>query len=148
MDETGIDTYLSREYGYAPRGQEFQTEVCGRKFQRTGIVAAQIDGKIVAPFEYSGTMNGTLFENWFEKQLLPALKPGTTIVMDNASFHRKKHLIPIAQAHGFILIFLPPYSPELNPIEHFWSWLKRFLRNILPNSPSLDDALSSAFQVA
>ncbi len=147
MDETGIDTYLSREYGYAPRGQEFLNEVCGRKFQRTGIVAAQIDGKIVAPFEYSGTMNGTLFEHWFEEQLLPALKPGTTIVMDNASFHRKKHLISIAQAHGFNLIFLPPYSPELNPIEHFWSWLKRYLRKILPNFLSFDDALSSAFQV-
>ncbi len=92
-------------------------------------------------------MNGNLFENWFEIQLLPALKPGTTIVMDNASFHRKKHLISIAQSYGFNLIFLPPYSPELNPIEHFWSWLKRYLRNILPNSLSLDDALSSAFKV-
>ncbi len=148
VDESGIDTCLSREYGYAPKGQEFINEVRGRKFKRTGIVAAQIGKKIVAPFEYSGTMNGNLFESWFEQQLLPALKPGTTIVMDNASFHRKKHLFSIAHAHGFHLIFLPPYSPELNPIEHFWSWLKRSLRKILPDSPSFDDALYSIFQVA
>ncbi len=147
MDETGIDTYLSREYGYAPKGQKFINEVCGHKFQRTGLVAAQIDGQIVAPLEYSGTMDGRLFEYWFEEQLLPALKKGTTIVMDNASFHRKKRLFSIAQSHEFNLIFLPPYSPELNPIEHFWSWLKRYLRNILPDYPSLDDALYSAFQV-
>ncbi len=147
MDESGIDTYISREYGYAPKGQEFIHKVRGRKFQRIGIVAAQTGGEMVAPFEYSGTMNGSLFEHWFEEQLFSALKPGMTIVMDNASFHRKKHLFSMAQAHGFNLIFLPPYSPELNPIEHFWSWLKRYLRKILPDFPSFDDALYSAFQV-
>ncbi len=147
VDETGIDTFLSREYGYAPKGQEFFNEVRGRKFQRVGIVAAKIGKETVAPFEYSGTMDGKLFEYWFETQLFPNLKPGTTIVMDNASFHRKKQLFSLAQDHGFNLIFLPPYSPELNPIEHFWSWLKRYLKKISYKFHSLDDAIPSAFQV-
>ncbi len=69
------------------------------------------------------------------------------MVMDNASFHSKKRLLFAAQNAGCRLLFLPPYSPELNPIERFWSWLKRFLRKSLPTAPSFDDALYSAFQL-
>ena len=103
--------------------------------------------EILAPFEYSGTMDSSLFEFWFSNQLLPSLKKGTVIVMDNASFHSKKRLISVAQNAGCILLFLPPYSPELNPIEKFWAWLKRFLRKILPSFSSFDDALFTAFQL-
>ena len=65
VDETGIDTYLYREYGYAPRGQKVHTAISGRKYKRVGIVAAQLDGKIFSPLEYSGTMDSSLFEFWF-----------------------------------------------------------------------------------
>ena len=92
-------------------------------------------------------MDSRLFEFWFEKQLLPALPPGAVIVMDNASFHRKARLICVAQKYGFRLIFLPPYSPEFNPIEKVWSWLKRRLRSSLASFNSFDDALFDAFQV-
>ncbi|MCI8405511.1 MAG: hypothetical protein HFE43_00645 [Oscillospiraceae bacterium] len=81
----------------------------------------------------------SLFEFWFSNQLFPSLEHGTMIVMDNASFH--------TQNAGCRLLFLPPYSPELNPIEKFWAWLKRFLRNVLPSATSFDDALSTAFQL-
>jgi len=69
------------------------------------------------------------------------------IVMDNASFHSKSRLFFAAQNAGCRVLFLPPYSPELNPIEMFWAWLKRFLRKILPSAPSFDDALCTAFQL-
>lgn len=147
VDETGIDTYLYREYGYAPRGQRVSAAINGRKYKRVGIVAAQLGQKILSPMEYSGTMDSVLFEFWFEQQLLPALPPKAVIVMDNASFHRKEQLIRVAQKHGFRLIFLPPYSPELNPIEHFWAWLKRQLRSSLASCSSFDDALFTAFHV-
>ena len=147
VDESGIDTYLYREYGYALRGQRGFGQVRGRKYQRCGIVAAQIGDRILAPFQYNGTMNSRLFEFWFSNQLLPSLEQGTVIVMDNASFHSKKRLLFAAQNAGCRLLFLPPYSPELNPIEHFWAWLKRFLRKILPAVSSFDDALSTAFQL-
>lgn len=147
MDECGIDTYLYREYGYAPRGQQVFGRISGRKYKRCGMVAAKMGGRILAPFQYSGTMDSRLFEFWFSTQLLPSLERDTVIVMDNASFHSKKRLICAAQNFGCRLVFLPPYSPELNPIENFWSWLKRFLRKILPSVPSFDDALFTAFQL-
>ena len=147
MDECGIDTYLYREYGYAPRSQKVYGQISGRKYKRCGIVAAKMGDKILAPFQYSGTMNSTLFEHWFTQQLLPSLEKGTVIVMDNASFHSKQRLISAAQNDGCKLLFLPPYSPDLNPIEKFWAWLKRFLRKILPYALSFDDALFTAFQL-
>ena len=92
-------------------------------------------------------MDSRLFEFWFEKQLLPALPPDAVVVMDNASFHRKAQLISVAQKYGFRLIFLPPYSPEYNPIENFWARLKRRLRSSLVSYKSFDDAIFDAFQV-
>lgn len=147
VDECGIDTCLYREYGYAPQGQQVLGRIRGRKFKRCGIVAAKMADKIIAPFQYNGTMDSRLFEFWFSNQLLPSLDKDTVIVMDNASFHPKKRLIFAAQNAGCRLLFLPPYSPELNPIENFWAWLKRFLRKILPSMPSFDDALFTAFQL-
>lgn len=145
VDETGIDSYLYRKYGYALRGKIVAGRIRGRKYARTGIVAAKMGKDILAACSYNGTMNHVLFEDWFEKHLLPALPKGTAIVMDNASFHRKKQLRCLAQKYECTLIFLPPYSPEFNPIEHFWAWLKHTLSNILPILGSLDEALFAAF---
>ena len=92
IDETGIDTYLFREHGYAPKGQKIYDKISGKKYKRVGIVAAKMGEKIVAPMEYDGTMDSVLFEVWFEKCFLPVIKKGTVIVMDNASFHRKNSL--------------------------------------------------------
>ena len=100
MDECGIDTYLYREYGYAPRSQQIFGRTSGRKYKRCGIVAAKMANKILAPLQYSGTMDSSLFEFWFSNQLLPSLDKGTVIVMDNASFHSKKRLISAAQNAG------------------------------------------------
>ena len=117
--------------------------VSGRKFKRTGIVAAQRGKSILSPLQYSGTMDSTLFEMWFASQLLPTLPESTTIIMDSASFHRKRKLFALAEKAGHRLVFLPPYSPELNPIENFWAWLKRLLRKTLADYPSFDDVICS-----
>jgi len=111
VDETGIDTYLYREYGYASRGQKLNAAISGRKYKRIGIVAPQFGREFISPFAYPVTMNSRLFKFWFEKQLLPALPSGSVIVMENATFHRKAQLIRVAQKHGFRMIFLPLYSP-------------------------------------
>ncbi len=91
-------------------------------------------------------MDSALFEFWFEKCLLPCLEEGTAIVMDNASFHRKKQLYQICSKYGFNLVFLPPYSPELNPIEKYWFVLNRRIKTFVRINISLDDAIHYIFR--
>ena len=102
---------------YAPRGQKVVAQISGKKFKRVNFAAGICMGKWVAPIEYNGTTNSALFELWFEKCLLREVKPGSVIVLDNATFHRKSVLPALAQRYGCSVLFLPPYSPDLNPIE-------------------------------
>jgi transposase len=148
VDESGIDQYLYRPYARAPRGMRVQGKVSGKKYERSSIVAGQCDSKIIAPFQYSGTMDSTLFELWFSTILLPSLDAGSVIVLDNARFHRKATLYELASRNHCQVMFLPAYSPDLNPIEHFWAWLKSRLRKILPQFGSIDDAISDCFKMA
>lgn len=92
-------------------------------------------------------MTGEFFESWFELQLLPELPENSVIVMDNASFHRKSRLNTIAEKHQMKLFYLPPYSPELNPIEKEWANFKRWLKFHLRLFATLDDAISYYFKV-
>jgi transposase len=121
--------------------------VSGKKYKRASIVAGKQGKSIIAPLQYSGTMDSVLFEDWFSNILLKSVKRGSVIIMDNASFHRKTKLPQMAEGCGCRVVFLPPYSPELNPIEKFWNWLKRHLRKILPDYNNFDDALSACFNV-
>jgi len=147
VDECGIDRYIYREYGWSPRGEKIYGAISGRKYQRTSIVAAQVGKKILAPMQYDGSIDSTLFEYWFQTWLLLNLPEKSVIVMDNATFHRKSRLISLAQTRKHEVIFLPPYSPELNRIELFWSWLKRHLRKTIHYFDSLDDAISDTFNL-
>jgi len=113
-------------------------------YVRVGVVAALMGKEIIAPCRYDGTMDYELFEDWFENNLLPALPKGTVIVMDNGSFHRKEQLYCLAQKRECFLIFLPPYSPPRNPIQHFSVWLKRCLQKILPLLHPFDEPLFTA----
>ncbi len=110
IDESGINTYLYREYAYSKRGKKVYDKIKGRKFKRTNIVAAKYRKEIIAPMQYDTAMTGEFFEGWFEEILLPKLPQNVVIVMDNASFHRKDQLNEIAENHNITLLFLPPYS--------------------------------------
>ena len=148
VDECGIDQYLYREYARALRGEKVIAKISGRKFKRTNIVAGICQGKWVAPLEYSGTTDSILFEFWFENCLLKEVHPGSVIILDNATFHKKSVLPNLASRYGCEILFLPPYSPDLNPIEKKWAWLKRKLREILKRHDSFDVAIQNAFIVS
>ena len=145
MDETGIDTFVYREYAYAKRGDKVLGLVSGKKYKRVGIVAALMNKKIVSPLQYDGAMDSTLFELWFEQCLIPELPPNSVIIMDNASFHRKSRLVSLSEKSCHNIVFLPPYSPEFNLIEHTWSWLKSKLKKVIADFEYFDDALRYCF---
>jgi transposase len=146
VDECGVDKYLYREYAYAPRGVSVLGKVSGKKFKRTNIVAAKCGDKVVASMTYDGTTDSELFECWFEKMLLKSIPLYSVIILDNATFHRKARLHELAATHECEVLFLPPYSPDLNPIENFWAWMKSKLRKILPYFDDFDDALIDCFK--
>jgi transposase len=103
--------------------------------------------ELIAPFQYPGSTDSTLFEWWFQNQLLPVLPHGKTNFSDNASFHRKSVLREMAAEAKCEVIFIPAYSPDLNPIENTWSWFKSKLREILKDFNTFDDALMHCFHV-
>jgi len=148
VDETGIDHYLYREYARAFRGQKIIAKISGRKFKRTNIVAGICQGEWVAPLEYNGNTDSVLFEFWFENCLLKEINEKSVIILDNATFHKKSVLADLAKSKSCTVLFLPPYSPDLNPIEKRWAWLKQKLRKILRDFDSFDDAIQAVFQVS
>ena len=145
VDETGIDQYLHREYGYSPRGEKVFGKISGKKYKRTNILAGICQKEWVAPLQYSGTTDSVLFEHWFEHCLLREINCDSTIILDNARFHRKSVLPELAKQKNCHILFLPPYSPDLNPIEKKWAWLKRTLRKTLPSFDTFDAALLCCF---
>ena len=114
------------------------------KFQRTNLVAAQIGGRTVAPLYYDCPTNSAVFEFRFEDKLMPELSPGDIVIMDNAQFHRKGTLREIASHYHVLVLFLPPYSPDYNPIENLWANMKRWLRENMRCYDSFEDALEAA----
>jgi transposase len=147
IDECGIDVHIYREYGYTPKGERLMGNVSGKKFKRTNIVAAKCGDFIVAPMIYDGTTDSLLFECWFEGMLLKSVPKNSILIMDNASFHRKKRLHELAKQVGCEVLFLPPYSPDLNPIEKYWAWLKGRLRKMLYHYDDFMECLVDCFQV-
>lgn len=147
IDESGIDECYGREYGLAPRGEKVLGEVSGKRYKRLNVVAGQCGMEKIAPCIYSWNTIGEWFEVWFEWWLCPLLSAGKVIVMDNASFHRKAKLEKIAGFYGLLIIWLPPYSPDFNPIEHLWANLKKWLKSYSLLFPTIQQALASYFQV-
>ena len=143
----GMDSFIYREYARAPRGEKIYGVVSGRKYKRMSMVAGKCGKKILAPLSYTGTTDSKLFEYWFENALIPELSAGQVIILDNATFHRKNKVRELAQKANCSVIFLPPYSPDLNMIENFWAWLKHKMKDMLRDFHSFDDALCACFQL-
>ncbi|MEO1069958.1 MAG: IS630 family transposase [Cyanobacteria bacterium J06638_6] len=124
LDEAGIDNTEDYGYGWCPKGERFAAERRGKRTERVSFMAAWSQHQLVAPLTYEGYCNRAVFETWLDEQLLPALPYGSVIICDNASFHKGGRIEALIQQAGCYLLYLPPYSPDLNPIEHQWFVLK------------------------
>jgi transposase len=144
VDESGIDQHLHRRNARSIKGKKVIGFVSGMKFRRTNIVAGYVNGRTIAECAYDGTTDNEVFNAWIEQALVPALRQGQIVIMDNASFHKHRRTRDAIEAAGCSLLFLPPYSPDFNPIEKFWANLKRKLSDILHLFSSLYDALQYA----
>lgn len=144
IDESGVNTYFQREYGRAPRGQIVEDVKQGRHFDRVNVIGAVCNNEYYAVKCYKHPTNSSYFEDWFENCFLKEIPKGYTAIMDNASFHQKKRLGSLARGN-VRLLFLPPYSPDYNPIEKSWANMKRFLRDHIKNYQTIVSAIYDYF---
>ena len=145
VDETGLNREYRRLYARAKRGVKIHDTKPGKRQKRTNIIGALWSKKHIALQCYEHATTSAFFEDWFEFELIPLLPTGAVVVMDNASFHRKNALWKIAEKYGVFVLFLPPYSPEFNPIEHSWANFKRWLCDNFNRFPCFDFAVETYF---
>jgi len=146
VDETGIDNDEALAYGWSPRGETCWGEKPGHRTQRVSIIDALHQHALIAPFVFEGYCNTALFEAYVEHCLVPVLQPGQIVLYDNASFHQSEKAKQLIAGAGCTCKFLPPYSPDLNPIEHCWFPLKHAIRKQLPlHNRDLHQAIDAVF---
>lgn len=129
IDETWAKTNLTRTYGRSPLGTRLIEKVPSGRWETTTFLGAlRVEG-FIAPLTVDGAINGPLFLAWVQQHLAPALRPGDIVVMDNLSSHKVAGVREAIEAVGAELRYLPPYSPDLNPIELAFAKLKKLLRD-------------------
>lgn len=137
---------MIREYAWSKKGEVVIAEKRGKKSKRLNLIAGLFNQKLIAPLLFNGYTGAMLFNNWLEQCLLPQLPKGSVLVLDNASFHKSVKTRELVEQAGCHLLFLPPYSPDLNPIENFWAVLKAKVRNLSNYTNSLLESIELAVQ--
>jgi transposase len=145
IDEAGIDNREEYPYGYCEIGKRFEALRSGKRTERVSWIAALKEEEILAPMTFTGACNRDLFEMWLEKCLLPKLNRGDIIIIDNASFHKSAAIEDLIAKFGCELWYLPPYSPDLNPIENWWFVLKNWMRQRWDEFDNFRDCVEAAF---
>jgi transposase len=128
VDETGTNTKMARRYGRCPIGQRLVGKVPWGHWKTTTFTCGLRCDGLVTPWVLDGPMNRDAFETYVEKVLAPTLSDGDIVVMDNLPAHKGDRVTTLIEAMGARLILLPPYSPDLNPIEMAFAKLKALLR--------------------
>jgi transposase len=134
IDETGASTNMARLRGRAPRGERLVGKVPHGHWKTTTFVAGLRSTVLTAPCVIDGPMNGNAFIAYVQQILVPTLKPGDIVVLDNLSAHRVAGIREAIETAGATLLYLPPYSPDFNPIEQLFAKLKALLRKAAERS--------------
>jgi transposase len=145
VDESGASTMMTLARGRAKRGQRYIAAVPHGHWKTTTFVGGLTLGGINAPMTLDGSIDGVAFIAWIEQMLELALFAGMTVVMDNLPAHKLDAVPALIEACGAKLHFLPPYSPDLNPIEMAYSKFKAFLKKAAARTlPNLTDGIANA----
>ena len=147
VDETGTSTNMARLRGRCRRGERLVAHVPQGHWKTTTFVAGLRNNAVTAPFVIDEPMNGEIFLTYLKQCLAPTLAPGDIVIMDNLSAHKVAGVSEIIEARGARLLYLPPYSPDLNPIEQLFAKLKALLRKAAERSiPALWDRIGDIVQ--
>lgn len=130
LDETSVKTNLTRLRGRAPVGARLYGAAPFGKWRTQTFIAGLTSDELIAPWVIEGAMNQAAFDAYVETQLAPVLDPGTVVILDNLSTHRSPRAAEALRQRQSWFLFLPPYSPDLNPIEQAFSKLKAHLRRV------------------
>jgi len=145
LDEAALQEQL-RTHGRAPVGQKVCGKISGQKPLKENIVSAICANKFIAPMIFTGNMNADLFYGWVEKVLIPEIKPNQIVIMDNATYHHNSDVKDLFEDAGIRILYLPPYSPELNPIEPFWANVKKYMKKLQNSLFSFPEKIDLAIQ--
>jgi transposase len=130
IDETAVKTNLTRLRGWATRGQRLTMDAPFGSWGTQTLIAGLAQDGLIAPWVIKGAMDGPAFATYVREVLVPEIVPGTVVILDNLATHRNKEAAEALRAHGCWFLYLPPYSPDLNPIEQAFSKLKAHPRRI------------------
>jgi len=145
VDEMGTHTSLAPVYGYSPRGKRVRLEVPRNRGKNTTLIASMSIGGMGECLAVEGATTKVLFETYIERVLAPSLRGGQVVVMDNLSAHKGEKVRELVEARGCELLYLPAYSPDLNPIEEAFSKIKGLVRKAAARSrEALIEALGAA----
>ena len=129
LDESGFDTHEKYKYGWGKIGERVFDDKKGSRGERINMIAALTwDRELFAPLVFSGSCDTEIFNEYVRQILLPNLDAGSVVILDNASFHKASNISSLLKKKKCSVLFLPPYSPDLNPIENYWSPIKNDLR--------------------
>lgn len=145
LDESGVNENLQRESGWALRGDKIHGEVSGKTRKRLSMIAALNAKKIKAPFYFEGYTDTEVFNGWVANCLVPELKEGQTVILDNASFHKSPRTKILIEEAGCQLKYLPTYSPDFNSIEPQWAILKARIRKHRQQNESIESVIDTVF---
>lgn len=147
VDETGFDSVLYRRFARAKRGVKVMANISGKRYARTSIIAGLQNNSIIAPLVFKGYCDTDVVLTWVKEVLLPEIPIGSVIIWDNASFHKSEKLQTLIEESGSRLLFLPAYSPDLNPIEGWWAVLKRSVTDGIRAGLGFYEAVEQFFKV-
>lgn len=142
IDESGFSINKIRDYGYALVGKRCYDKYNWGNKGRINTIGALVENKLITASLFETSINSDIFYNWCEQDLIPILPSKSIIVMDNATFHKRKDIQELIHHSKHKLEYLPPYSPDLNPIEHKWAQLKSIRRKFALN---VDELFKSYF---